>query len=116
MARLDTGRGRPPQRTRLAVVADDDHYTTVDAALCAPVDIRLKRRIFVAQHSDSQHSTCTQRQASGSCLRSQGVGDGMLAIISGFGYASGGTRQELSGIRMEVERPKVFAALKLWTA
>ena len=40
----------------------------------------------------------------------------MLAIISGFGYASGGTRQELSGIRMEVERPKVFAALKLWTA
>lgn len=47
MARLDTGRGRPPQRSRLAVVADDDHYTTVDAALCARVDDRLKRRTFV---------------------------------------------------------------------
>ena len=105
VARLDTNRGRPPQRTRLAVVADDDHDTTIDAALCARVEDRLKRRIF-----------CTQRQASGSCLRSQGVGDGMLAIISGLGYASGGTRQELSGIRMEVERPKVFATLKLWTA
>jgi len=26
------------------------------------------------------------------------------------------TRQELFGIRTEVERPKFFAALKLWTA
>jgi len=42
-----TGRGRAPKRTRLAVVADDARYTTVDAALCARVDDRLKRRTFV---------------------------------------------------------------------
>jgi hypothetical protein len=49
VARLDTGRGRSPQRTRLAVVADDDHDATIDAALCARVEDRLKRRTFVAR-------------------------------------------------------------------
>ena len=39
----------------------------------------------------------------------------MLAIINGWLCERRHARQELSGIRTEVERPKFFAALKLWT-
>ena len=114
MACLDTGRGRPPQRTRLAVVADDDHDTTIDAALCARVEDRLKRRTFVARAL--RFAAFTSYATSGGVVPSIARRGGRhVGLISGFGYASGGTRQELSGIRMEVERPKVFAALKLWT-